>query len=860
MLTPDAQLGPYRIETALGAGGMGQVYRARDTRLGRPVAIKILAEEFSHRFELEARAISGLNHPHICTLYDVGPGYLVMELVEGETLAARLQKGRLPLELALRYGAQMADALAAAHASGIIHRDLKPGNIMVTKSGVKVLDFGLAKITQADETVTASHAIQGTPAYMAPEQLAGKQCDARTDIFALGLVLYEMATGKRSRAAQGESVALDGLPDRFAHVVERCLEREPENRWQSSLDVKAELEWVAKSPASGKSQSPKPPARWTWAAAGAGFCAGLFVLGMAILIRNPASPPGHPARFILSFDRETIEPFTMPVPSPDGRYFVFSGSADQGPVSIWLRPLNSVEARPLPGTEGGSSPFWSPDGRWIGFVADGKLKKIDLSGGSPQTIAQLPAIERAAWGAKGDIIYQPGNRTPLFRIHESGGSGHQVSKLDRSRTENSHRSPFFLPDGRRFLFTARCAERENNALYIGSLDSSAVRRLMPVQSNVQYIPPRNGSPGALLYYRDSALVAQPFDADSEKLIGDAVPTIESVAYSPAAALASFEVSTAGGIVILSPPGDGQTRLTWFARNGEEIGAVGPRGDFGQPRLSPNGDRIAFMRPDEQTGNRDVWYIETARGVTARLTTHQANDAFPVWSPDGRQLVFGSDRGGGAVVPPYIKKSMDPGSAESPLAPSTDELSVANSAPYDWSQDGKWVSIGSFDIWVAGASGDRKPFPFLATPFNEGGARFSPDGKWIAYASDETGRFEVYVRPFAGVPATGEGKIQISSSGGDYPVWRADGQELFYMSGDLDLYAVSTGDLGRPGAVPAPSRLFRVCPETAPQGLPLRNQPYNYHYDTRDGRRFVIRCRAEPPGRFVVLMNWAAGRQ
>jgi len=840
------RLDHFEILTRIGSGGMGEVYKARDTRLNRLVAIKISNEVISDRCEREARAISGLNHPHICTLYDVGPHYLVMELVEGDTLAARLGKGPLSMELVLRYGVQIADAVAAAHAKGIVHRDLKPGNIMVNKSGIKVLDFGLAKNTQTDETLTASHVIQGTPAYMPPEQLEGRQCDARTDIFALGLILYEMATGKRLQT--GQNAAMDGMPEGFAHVVERCLEKDPENRWQSTSDIKAELEWAGKVRPAAQRSGGKPGTRLAWLVAVVA-CAGLCV-AVAMLTRDSGMPLARPARFILSFDDQTSGLAEgMPVPSPDGTYFVFVGGGPQGRPSLWIRPLDAAQAKVLSGTEGGGSPFWSPDGKWIGFYADGKLRKISPSGGAPQTIAALPAFVGATWGANGDIIYRPNNRTPLFRIHESGGSPKQLTRLDPSRTENSHRSPEFLPDGHRFLFTARCGQRENNALYLGSLDSTTVRRLMPIQSNVSYMPPRKGVLGALLYYREGALVTQPFDVDTEKSTGDPVPITEDVAYIATGAIASFTASADGRTIVVAPAGANDSRLTWFERSGAETGVVGPRGELSQPRLSPNGDRVAFTRPDAQTGNRDIWYVEIARGVAARLTTDVANDWFPVWSPDGRQILFGSDRGGGSRMGVYMKSSMDPGRDESPLTQATEE-------PYDWSRDAKWISFGVGDLWVAPVSGDRKPFAFLATPFMEGGGRFSPDGKWIAYASNETGRFEIYVRPFAGAPASSEGKIQISDQGGDFPVWRRDGEELFYMAGDLNVYAVNTKNLGRSGTV-SPSRLFRACPVTAPLGQPMRGAPWAHTYDTHDGQRFLISCRADRLGRLVVLLNWTA---
>ena len=573
-------------------------------------------------------------------------------------------------------------------------------------------------------------------------------------------------------------------------MVARCLEKDPDNRWQTVQDVKAELEWAAQEPPASKVPE-KRPKYWHWGVAAAA-CVALAAAGVALLTIDRQPEHVRAARFILSLNEHTnTSTGGVPVPSPDGSYFVFVGIGPQGAPSLWIRPLDSARAKILDGTERATSPFWSPDGQWIAFYADGKLKKVSPSGGPSQTIANLPAFSEGTWGTKGDIIYRAGNRTPLYRIHESGGSPKQITSLDGSRTENSHRSPSFLPDGRRFLFTTRCAQRDNNALYLGSLDSPTVRRLMPIQSNVGYVPPRRGVKAYLVYHRDGALIAQSFDPDSEKFDTKPVTITDDIAYAAAGAIAWFALSADGRIVVAAPAGFNETRLSWFDRNGSAAGVIGPRGELWQPRLSPTGDRVAFTRPDDQTGNRDVWYIETARGVAARLTTHVANDWFPVWSPDGKQIVFGSDRGGGAALTAHIKTSMDPGRDEAPLAHILQE-------PHDWSRDGKWISYGFPQLSVAPIASEGKPFQFIATPFMTTGGRFSPDGKWIAYASNETGRFEIYVRPFTGGPAAAEGKIQMSNQGGDYPVWRADGGELFYMASDLNIYAVNTKDLGGRG--------------------------------------------------------------
>jgi eukaryotic-like serine/threonine-protein kinase len=847
LFTPGTELGPYRIEGLLGAGGMGQVFRGVDTRLGRPVAIKLAHRQFGDRFQREAQAISALNHPHICTLYDVGAtpsgfSYLVMELVPGETLAARLKKGALPMDQVLRFGAEIAEALAAAHAAGIIHRDLKPGNIMLAKSGIKVLDFGLARSTQ-DETLTAVDAVMGTPAYMAPEQREGRICDTRTDIYALGLILAEMATGKRQSTQE--------LAGSFGHIVERCLADDPESRWQSAHDIKFELEWAAKVPAgtnSSVSSANWASAYWPWIIAALG-CAAALSLGILLFRKSSAPPSERTARFVLSLEAEAKDVGTdmMVSPSPDGKTFVYSGDTPEGGAALWIRPVDSVDPRLLPGTQNASLPFWSPDGRWVGFYADGKLKKISPAGGSPVTIAILAGFQDPAWGPHGDILYRTSNRTALYSISDSGGTPKQVTQLNASLTENSHRSPWFLPDGRRFLFTSRCAQRDKNALYIASLDSPEVKRVMALESGAAFVPAMNAAAGTLFYYRDGAVVARHFDPDKGEASGEPVTVMDGTDYAAASIHAYFHVSADGSAIVVRPTGSSNHQLTWFKRDGSQTGILGPPGPIGQPRISPDGSRVAFDRPDDQTGNRDVWILEIARGILTRLTLNVANDWYPAWSPDSKQLLFGSDRGGGTNMPPFIKKSIDAGSEESPLP--------GDSPPFDWSRDGKWISLSRNNgIWIESTSGDRTPFKFLPDSNREMDGRFSPDGKWIAYSSDENGHREVYVRPFHGAPSAAEGKVQISDKGGDYPVWGPSGQELFFMAGDSDIYSADTRNLGRDTSIPLPSRLFRPCPETQPNskiGL-----GYEYNFDTRDGQSFLVDCLAKPPGRFIVLLNWA----
>jgi Tol biopolymer transport system component len=684
----------------------------------------------------------------------------------------------------------------------------------------------------------------GTPAYMAPEQRQGKPADARTDIYALGLVLREMATGKQIEDMQG-------LPPQFVHVVQRCLESDPAERWQAASDIKKELDWAGVSQPTVPAVAPHSSSRLAWLAAALGF-AGMISMGVVYLQRQSAPTLG-PTQFTVSFEKEiaSVAIQAFPNPSPTGESFVFVGVGDNRGTSLWIRPLDSAEARSLAGTDGATGGIWSPDGKWIAFYADGKLKKVNPRGGPPQTIAELSGFQDAAWGSHGDIIYRPDNRAPLFRIRDSGGSPQPLTTLNASLTENSHRFPEFLPDGRRFLFTSRCGERANNALYLGSLDSPDVTRLMPAQSAVSYITPRADAGAALLiYYRDGALVAQPFDLDEQKPTGEPAVIVDRVGYNAPSIQARFRVSRDGRMIVVQgadPLDDG--RLTWFNRNGEEQGTLNAPAQVIQPRLSPNGDRVAFAAPDPQTGNRDVWYFEITRAITARLTTHVAADWYPVWSPDGRQLLFASERDGGAEDVPYLKTSMDPGSSES-------RQTRLRGEPHDWSADGRWIAyVGSMgrDLFV-GPAGGGEPFPFLVTPAWETNPRFSPDSRWIAYTSDESGRGEVYIRPFTGEPAAPSGKIQVSNNGSGYPVWAPSGREIFYMSRDGSVFAVDTRTLGQTETLPTPVRLFQACPATQPQGMPLRGEPTAPGFDTRDGQRFLVNCLLEPPGLFTVLLN------
>jgi Tol biopolymer transport system component len=884
------RLGVYQLHELVGAGGMGEVYRARDTRLLRDVAVKILPDVFAAdgdrraRFEREARVLASLNHPNIATIHGIedadGIHALVMEFVEGETIADRIARGAVPINEALTIARQIADALDAAHERGIVHRDLKPANIKLTSSGrVKVLDFGLAKAVDGDRAgVETSNAttmtlvatqegrIVGTPAYMSPEQMRGQAVDKRTDIWAYGCVLYEMMTGRAVFARQTPSDTIAAILDRdpdwdalrapapVVSLVRHCLAKDPRYRLRDIADARlriddiqsAKVETVPATVARGKGV-------WLWASAA--LCLALLTgVALALYFRTGSGPAATPAQFTLSFAGQAPEVVvrTVPAPSPDGRHFVFIGSNEKGATSLWIRAIESAESRALPGTDDAQTPIWSPDGRWIAFFSNGKLKKVALDGGQPQTIAALPGFQEASWGSGGVIIFRPGNRLALYSIPESGGEPARLTQLSEALGENSHRGPTFLPDGRRFLFTSRCADAANNALYLGSLDSPDLQRVMSAQSKALYLPAGAERAGALLYYRDGALEGRAFDADGNTL-GDPRTVIASVDYNPPGIAAFFQASADGRVIVVRPAGTGGTQFTWFERNGEQTGTLGGPGDQYQPRLSPKGDRVAFNRPDPKNGNRDLWTIEIDRGVAAPLTRNAANDWHPVWSADGTEMLFNSDRGGKSEGSLYLKRAIDASAEETPL------LDVQGS-PTDWTRDGRWVAmdanfqLGAGSVATIVSLPDRMTKRLLDTAARHGAVRFSPDGKWIAYSSEETGRFEVFVRRFAN-GAAGPEKLQVSESGGDFPVWRPDGQELYFMSEDGTIHTVPSGTLRLDGPVPRPQALFRACPASAPLSPPMTGQFWGNGYDTRDGKRFIVNCALRPLREYVVLMNW-----
>jgi serine/threonine protein kinase/Tol biopolymer transport system component len=879
-LAPGTLLGPYEIQELLGAGGMGEVYRARDTRLDRTVAVKVLLSHAAERpdarqrFEREARVISSLNHPHICSLYDVGiedgKPYLVMEYLEGETLAKRLQRGALPLDQVLRYGVQIADALSQAHRQGVFHRDLKPGNIMLTRAGAKLLDFGLAKLglrasrpgsdtVMADETLTAEGSIVGTVRYMAPEQLEGKEIDGRADLFSLGAVLYELATGRR--AFPGDSSAsiiaaiLGSEPPPVSAVVtlgqqklavdrliQKCLAKNADDRWQTARDVTSELQWLERlqhlPPASESGMPSSAPRRdrLAWVLAGAAMALAL-VMTLLYLRREPAST--RPARFGVAAPENSVVTGSIAV-SPDGRQIAFVTRNAQGSRTLWVRPLDSLAARQLPGTEGALHPFWSPDSRFVGFFAQGKLQKIRAEGGPPQPLCSVFEARGGSWSRAGVIVFSPNDRDPLYRVSDGGGAAAPVTSLDASRQESSHQWPHFLPDGRRFLYLVWSAQPQHRGIYVGSVDGRENQRLLESDWGVA------AAGGQLLFLRGTTLMAQPFDPGSLRLTGEPTPAAEQVWYDETTpGLTSFSVSD-NGVLAYRSGGARRTQLVWMNRRGEQLETVGEPGAYRDPVLSPDEKRVVVPKLDPQTGTLDLWSLDWSRAITARLTFHPLNDGTPLWSPDGGRIVFYSDRQG---PPNLYQKSSSGAGEEEPIL-----QTPVSKYPTGWTQDGRllvyasWGDKTKWDLWVLKMGGEPKPEPYLVTEFDSFQAVFSPDGRWIAYTSNETNQYEVYVQPYP----MSAGKWRVSTNGGAQPSWRRDGRELYYLAPDHRLMAVEV----KPGAgfeASAPQPLFAV-PVTD-----LANSR-NQYVPGRDGQRFLVNRVVEGSGApIAVAVDWSGDR-
>jgi serine/threonine protein kinase len=888
-LASGSRLGPYEILSPLGAGGMGEVYRAKDTRLDRTVAVKVLPAHLSssaesrQRFEREAKTISQLSHPHICALYDVGNQdgveFLVMEYLEGETLSDRLLKGALPFEQVLRYGIEIADALDKAHRQGIVHRDLKPGNVMLTKSGVKLLDFGLAKAvapasarsgasltalpTQTGKDLTAEGTILGTFQYMAPEQLEGREAAARTDIFAFGAVLYEMATGKKAFSGRSQASLISSImssepaaistlapmtPPAFDRIVRTCLAKDPEDRWHTAHDIALQLKWVAEGSPAGIAARPaaRRRERLAW---GAFAVAAIAALVLGVLLARQRHEPSPVFRSsILPSENTRFEFRSSPMAvSPDGQQVAFVAQRSEGARQLWLRAFDALEARPLAGTDAASKPFWSPDSRFLGFFAGGKLKRIAVSGGSPQTLCDAPSGRGGTWNRDGVILFVPSFGDRVHRVAASGGTASPVTRIDESRGEFGHTWPFFLPDGRHFLYVsyaARAARPEDaSSVFLGSLDSNERRLLFHARSNVAYVPLSAGaSQGHLLFWQSGALVARPFDAKRLRLTGEAFPVAEQLRFLGASGAAIFSVSETGVLAYQSSPRGELSQLTWFDRSGKRLESVGPAADYFHPRLSHDGRRIAVALIDPQTAYSDIWIHDLARRVSTRLTFGPGVNIFPIWSPDDKWLVFASNRKGPLDL--YQRAASGTGQDEILLSSAT-----TSRFPTDWSGAtgliAFFTTVPKADIWTLSVA-ERKATPFLATPFQEGSPQFSPDGRWMAYGSTESGTVEIFVQAF---PASG-GKWQISTAGGSYPRWRRDGKELYYIAPDNTLMAVEIATGSRFGAG-TPKPLFRAS---------IKSFDIGFQYDVSpDGSRFLINTLAEDAqtSSITVVQNWTA---
>jgi eukaryotic-like serine/threonine-protein kinase len=870
-LEAGARFGPFEIVSPAGAGGMGEVYRARDTRLDRTVAVKVLPADLTsdpaarQRFEREARAVAALSHPHICTLHDIGQqdgaDFLVMEYLEGQTLAARLTRGKLPLDQALQYGIQIADALAAAHRAGIIHRDLKPGNVMITKAGAKLLDFGLAKPrTQAivsGQTVTSAQpltgkgTILGTLQYMAPEQLEGKEADPRSDIFAFGAVLYELATGQKAHtgpshagivgdtrdgAAAPVSSVRPVLPAALDRAIQKCLASDPEHRWQHAADLRDELQWIAQQ-SSQEGVPVQVGRRWkTIALLSAALASSLLAVLVALAIVHFSERPPSQSRVAFTVQRPlntTFPLLNMPVLSPDGTRLLFVAPGQGGgKLILWNRALDSLAPQPIAGTEISSSPplpFWSPDGRSIGFFADGKLKTIAASGGAAQTLADAPDGWGGSWGPDGTIIFSP--RTgPLYRVSAAGGPATPLRELDAAQREVSQLWPYFLPDGKHYLYVARSTDADKTGICLGTIGAQESRLLIRGESNVAYSPP-----GYLIFVRDGTLLAQAFDLGSLQLANAAVP-LPGHGGESAPALGwpygLFSVS-GNGILAYAAGGYANAQPTWYDRTGKVLGAIGEPAEYGTVTLSPDDKRVALERTGAAAG---VWLIELATGVATRLT-FKGSESDPIWAPDGRELVFLDYRSNN------LRRKM--------IGNSEDELLLSCSGDACYGQESAhdgasilFINQDGRSLYRLPLSGSRTPELLLETPFPKDQFRVSPDGRWIAFNSLESGRWEVYVASF---PSFAD-KRQVSRGGGGQPLWRKDGKELFYLGLDGNLMAVPT-TTGAAFDAGAPAGLFRA---------PIRVDPLIDQYGvTQDGQRFIF-APFDSAVPITVLVNWAAG--
>jgi eukaryotic-like serine/threonine-protein kinase len=897
MLAVGTKLGPYEIQSQLGAGGMGEVYRARDTRLDRTVAIKILSSqlvasaELRARFEREARVISQLQHPNVCVLHDVGREgpieYLVMEFLEGESLADRLKKGPLAAEELLRVATQIADALEKAHRAGVVHRDLKPGNVMLTKSGAKLLDFGLAKpfgaaaaagsasrtsasvfaaaLTQTSPApspatpLSTAGAVIGTVQYMSPEQIQGMEADARSDIFAFGVMLFEMTTGKRAFEGKtqasivGQILAVDPpsastirseTPAGLDRVIRICLEKDPDERFQTAHDLKLELRRIAETPATATAPVVvHSRTSWLpWSVAGA-LALVAIVLAIAHFGAQTAPQtsvhsyilPPEKASFVLA--ETTSGP---PVVSPDGLRIAFVAKGADGKQRVWIQPLNSSVAQPMAGSEGATYPFWSPDSHYVAFFANQKLNKIDASGGPPQALCDAGSARGGAWSSNGTIIFTKDAVSPLSRVDAAGGTPTPLTTL--SEGESSHRWPDFLPDGKHFIYFAHGFTTSGNSIYLASLDSKDRKLLLHNDSNAVY-----AAPGYLLFVRGNALVAQVFDLRKLALEGEARPVADHVAVNTNIWRSIVTASANGVLVYQQGSTTGGSQLIWFDRSGKQGQPVLPdTALYYGPQLSPDGSKLAVQI--ENNGLSDIWVIDLGRSTKTRLTFGPQSSGAPTWWPDGKSIVYCS----GPIGAPnglYRKNADGTGSEQKLLEFPGLDITISMVRP-----DSRYLaymrletqSDTNWDIWTLPMFGDGKPFPVINTKFIDATPAFSPDGKWLAYINNESGRMEVYVQPFP----SGSGRWQVSTAGGSRPAWRKDGKELFFQSTDQEMMAVEFRENGDSLQLGTPHILFKATTVSGSSG-PFTVSP--------DGQKFVMNILMNQGGSepLTLVTNWTA---